>query len=76
MRWKSGDGFGGLFTLLIGKWCSGVEVFLILHRHMNIGNPSRSLALAETGRKEYLPVDDNAWEQGASTENKHTVHIS
>lgn len=35
---------------------------------MNIGNPSRSLALAETGRKEYLPVDDRAWEQGVSPE--------
>lgn len=31
--------------------------------HMNIGNPSRLLALAETGRKKYLPVDDRAWEQ-------------
>ncbi|KUJ19923.1 uncharacterized protein LY89DRAFT_731169 [Mollisia scopiformis] len=36
----------------------------ILDRHVNIGNPSRSLALAETGRKEYLPVDDKAWERG------------
>jgi hypothetical protein len=35
-------------------------------RHMNIGNPSRSLALAETGRREFLPVDDKAWEEGVS----------
>jgi len=35
---------------------------------MNMGNPSRSLALAETGRKEYLPVDDRAWEEGVSPE--------
>jgi hypothetical protein len=40
---------------------------------MNIGNPSRSLALAETGRKEYLPVDDKAWEQGVSLEDCETA---
>jgi len=33
---------------------------------MNIGNPSRSLALTETGRHEFLPVDDKAWEEGVS----------
>jgi hypothetical protein len=66
MRWKNGDEFGGLFTSLIGKFPLDVEILLTLHRHMNIGNPSRSLALAETGRKEYLPVDDKAWEQGVS----------
>lgn len=38
----------------------------MLYRHLNVGNPSRSLALAETGRKEFLPVDDTAWEQGVS----------
>lgn len=31
---------------------------------MNIGNPSRSLALAESGRREYLPVDDVLFERG------------
>jgi hypothetical protein len=32
--------------------------------HMNIGNPTRTLALTNPGRGEYLPVDDKAWEQG------------
>jgi len=31
---------------------------------MNMGNPSRSLALAEVQRGDYLPVDARAWEQG------------
>lgn len=31
---------------------------------MNVGNPSRSLALADARRGDYLPVDDKAWEQG------------
>lgn len=38
--------------------------YFILDRHMNIGNPTRKLALAEPGRRVYLPVDDNAWERG------------
>jgi len=33
---------------------------------MNVGNPSRTLALAEAGRAEYLPVDDKSWEQGVN----------
>jgi hypothetical protein len=33
-------------------------------RHMNIGNTTRKLALTEPGRREYLPVDDQAWERG------------
>jgi hypothetical protein len=43
-----------------------VETLLTLGRHMNIGDPSRSLTLAETGRREYLPVENKAWEQGVS----------
>jgi hypothetical protein len=66
MRWKNGDEFGGLFTSLTGEYSPRVELFLTHNRHMNIGNPSRSLALAETGRKEYLPIDDKAWEKGVS----------
>jgi hypothetical protein len=42
---------------------------------MNIGNPSRSLALAETGRKEYLPVDDDVWEQGVSVQESKYAHL-
>jgi hypothetical protein len=67
MRWKNDDECGGLFIFLTGKQSAKSEIFLIYNRHMNIGNPSRSLALAETGRKEYLPVDDKAWEQGVRT---------
>ena len=33
-------------------------------RYMNVGNPTRSLALADVRRGDYLPVDDKAWEQG------------
>jgi hypothetical protein len=66
MRWKNGDEFGGLFTFLTGEYSPRIELFLTHNRHMNIGNPSRSLALAETGRKEYLPINDKAWEQGVS----------
>ena len=33
-------------------------------RYMNVGNPTRSLALADVRGKDYLPVDDKAWEQG------------
>ncbi|PVH85585.1 hypothetical protein DL98DRAFT_48816 [Cadophora sp. DSE1049] len=39
----------------------------ILDRHMNVGNPSRALAMAETGRREYLPVDDVSFERGVQT---------
>lgn len=31
---------------------------------MNIGNPTRTLALVEPQRDTFLPVDDQAWEQG------------
>jgi hypothetical protein len=48
-------------------------MLLILNRHMNIGNPSRSLALAETGRKEYLPVEDKAWELGVSLQSSESA---
>ena len=41
---------------------------------MNIGNPSRPLALAEAGRGEFLPVDDKAWEQGVCYSNVKNVH--
>jgi hypothetical protein len=40
---------------------------------MNIGNPSRSLALAETGRKEYLSVEDKAWELGVSLQSSESA---
>jgi hypothetical protein len=30
---------------------------------MNVGKPTRSLALADVRRRDYLPVDDKAWEQ-------------
>jgi hypothetical protein len=69
MRWKNGDECGWLFIFSIGKQSPRNQIFLTYNRHMNIGNPSRSLALAETGRKEYLPVDDRAWEQGVSPED-------
>ncbi|KAH7393285.1 hypothetical protein BKA64DRAFT_82589 [Cadophora sp. MPI-SDFR-AT-0126] len=39
----------------------------ILDRHMNVGNPSRALAMAEIGRREYLPVDDISFERGVQT---------
>ncbi|KAK0100020.1 hypothetical protein ONS96_007961 [Cadophora gregata f. sp. sojae] len=39
----------------------------ILDRHMNVGNPSRSLAMAEIGRREYLPVDDVSFERGVQS---------
>lgn len=74
MRWKNGGEFGGLFTSWIGKLISNMEMFLTLDRHINIGNPSRSLALAETGRKEYLPVEDQAWEQGVSLQDSKSAH--
>jgi hypothetical protein len=69
MRWKNDDECGGLFIFLTGKQSAKSKIILTYNRHMNIGNPSRSLALAETGRKEYLPVDDKAWEQGVSSKN-------
>lgn len=74
MRWKKDDGFGGLFIFWIGKLALALEAFLTYLRHMNIGNPSRSLALAETGRKEYLPVDDKAWEQGVTFAPFESAH--
>jgi hypothetical protein len=51
----------------IGMSVSNIKDCVSLEqRHMNIGNPSRSLALAETGRREFLPVNDKAWEEGVS----------
>ncbi|KAH8798829.1 hypothetical protein F5882DRAFT_348345 [Hyaloscypha sp. PMI_1271] len=72
-RWKNRDGFGELFTSWIGKLPLCVEMLLILNRHMNIGNPSRSLALAETGRKEYLPVEGRMWELGVSLQSSESA---
>jgi hypothetical protein len=36
---------------------------------MNIGNPTRSLALSEAARREYLPVDDKSWSEGVSVQD-------
>lgn len=45
-------------------WSHFITDILTSRRHMNIGNPTRALALVDPERDTYLPVDDRAWEQG------------
>jgi hypothetical protein len=66
MTWKNGEGCGGQYLFLTSMLTLYSSDYSGFRRNVNIGNPTRSLALEEPQRGDYLPVDDMAWEQGVS----------